>query len=194
VTLLVVPTHDSRSGATHWQLLDDVGLSRILDVRIDTNDQPPGRTMVLDLIPLDVQDLSLSLHSRAGNVVELPLQLPQQDDNHEQDWLIALQRSRDNTLHSLSFPPPSPEDVLQGPVGDYEQDTYHCVKSILASGLPMPKSPSMQLDAVSDTQSDRDANTTEQEREERGWWSLRFHQVLREFQRQDANAVPSTIA
>lgn len=140
------------------------------------------RTLVLDLIPLDMQELSLSLHSRAGTVVELLLQLPSQDGASERDWLVALQRSRETTLHSLSFPPPSPEDVLQGPVGDYEQDAYHCVKSLLASGLPMPKSPSMQLDECG-MQTEPQADTTELEREERGWWSLRFHQVLREFQR-----------
>lgn len=142
--------------------------------------------MILDLVPLDMQELSSSLHSRAGTVVELSLQFPQQDGESEQDWLAALQRSRACTLHSLSFPPPSPEDVLQGPVGDYEQDTYHCVKSILASGLPMPRSPSMQLEGR-DIEVEPSTDTTEQEREERGWWSLRFHQVMREFQRQQQN-------
>lgn len=151
------------------------------------------RTIVLDLIPLDVQELSLSLNSRAGTVIELPLQLPTQDGDSERDWLVALHRSRETTLHSLSFPPPSPEDVLQGPVGDYEQDAYHCVKSILASGLPMPKSPSMQFDEHS-LQAQPQADTIELEREERGWWSLRFHQVLREFQRLHPGCDPLTAA
>ncbi|TFY68796.1 hypothetical protein EVJ58_g802 [Rhodofomes roseus] len=180
MVLLVTPSYDDQSGGTQWQLLSGAGLSRILDVRIDTNGR--DRAVVLDLIPLDIQELSLSLHSRAGAVVELRLELPHLRGDNEQDWFAALQRSRTTTLHSLSFAPPSPEDVLQGPVGDYEQDTYHCVKSILASGLPMPKSPSMQLDEGNIQQALHD--NSEQEREERGWWSLRFHQVLREFQRQ----------
>lgn len=42
----------------------------------------------------------------------------------------------------------------------------------------------MQLDAC-DLQIPPSVETPELEREERGWWSLRFHQVLREFQRQN---------
>lgn len=50
------------------------------------------------------------------------------------------------------------------------------IQKILASGLPMPKSPSVQLS------SGERGNVVSREREERGWWSVRFRQVLREVQ------------
>lgn len=68
---------------------------------------------------------------------------------------------------------------------DFEQDTQQSVMAILNTGLPLPKSPSIQaMDSArvgtADISTDMD-----KEREERGWWALRFQQVLREMQRQD---------
>ena len=73
-----------------------------------------------------------------------------------------------------------------GPEVDLEVDTHQSVLSIMASGLPLPKSPSVQLEEVAHGES---GNPRQQEREERGWWSLRFQQVLREMQRRDALSV-----
>lgn len=39
VILLVVPTQGNRTGCTEWRMLDGVGLSRVLDVRIDQDDR-----------------------------------------------------------------------------------------------------------------------------------------------------------
>lgn len=56
---------------------------------------------------------------------------------------------------------------------------------ILNTGLPLPKSPSVQL-KDNDRLGARDGpSDADREREERGWWTLRFQQVLREMQRQD---------
>jgi len=49
------------------------------------------------------------------------------------------------------------------------------VSAILASGLPLPKSPSTQM-------AEQGADPAQQEREARGWWTIRFQQVLREMQ------------
>ena len=51
----------------------------------------------------------------------------------------------------------------------------------------------MQFDEHS-LQAQPQADTIELEREERGWWSLRFHQVLREFQRLHPGCEPLTTA
>ena len=63
---------------------------------------------------------------------------------------------------------------------------------ILNTGLPLPKSPSLQLRDnqrlridVSKNTEGRDGSDADREREERGWWTLRFQQVLREMQRRD---------
>lgn len=98
------------------------------------------------------------------------------------DWLMAFRKCHQYTLCSLSFPSHSGTFLAHGRNVDLELDTHRSVRSILASGLPLPKSPSIQIDEVD---SGLASDTTEQEREERGWWSLRFQQVLRELQRQE---------
>ncbi len=56
---------------------------------------------------------------------------------------------------------------------------------ILNTGLPLPKSPSVQISDMGRTNLIRTISEVDKEREERGWWALRFQQVLREMQRQD---------
>ena len=105
---------------------------------------------------------------------------------NRQEWLAAFEQCFQFTLRSLSFPSPSGL-----PSVDLELDTRQSVLSILASGLPLPKSPSIQLD---DSVNGQASDAKQLEREERGWWSLRFQQVLREMQRQDwthIGALPS---
>jgi hypothetical protein len=52
--------------------------------------------------------------------------------------------------------------------------------ALLSSGLPFPKSPSLQQQ-----QEDfiGDGGCSRREREERGWWTVRFQQILRELLR-----------
>lgn len=97
-------------------------------------------------------------------------------------WVEAFSRCHQFTLRSLSFPSHSGAYLAHGTNVDLELDTRQSVMSILASGLPLPKSPSVQIEEISLGQV---ADVLQQEREERGWWSLRFQQVLREMQRQD---------
>jgi hypothetical protein len=64
---------------------------------------------------------------------------------------------------------------------DEENDTLGATLSIMSAGLPLPKSPSFLLRT-----SEREmGDAREAEREERGWWTLRFQQVLRQLQRED---------
>ncbi|EKM51245.1 uncharacterized protein PHACADRAFT_263285 [Phanerochaete carnosa HHB-10118-sp] len=63
---------------------------------------------------------------------------------------------------------------------------------ILHTGLPLPKSPSLQMRDnqrlgidVNESTGGKGGNDADREREERGWWTLRFQQVLREVQRRD---------
>ena len=53
------------------------------------------------------------------------------------------------------------------------------VLSLLAAGLPLPKSPSMQMAELAC------GGSEQQEREERGWWSKRFHEVFAELSVQE---------
>lgn len=120
--------------------------------------------------------------------------------------LNALRRCHAYTLCSLAFPSHAGTYLPHGPQVDLEADTQRSVMDILHTGLPLPKSPSLQmrdnlrLDANKglgggkstggvegkDAREGRDAaGDVDREREERGWWTLRFQQVLREVQRRD---------
>lgn len=97
-------------------------------------------------------------------------------------WRTAFEQCHHSTLRSLSFPSHSGAYLAHGPGVDLEVDTKQSVMSILASGLPLPKSPSLQMDEVKQGIL---GDATQLEREERGWWALRFQQVFRELQRQE---------
>lgn len=103
------------------------------------------------------------------------------DEKTRNSWISAFQQCFRFTLRSASLPSRSKSFVydLQS---DYDHDTQQTVFSLLASGLPLPKSPSAQL---VDLQHGQPGDIRRQEREERGWWSLRFQQIFRELQRQD---------
>jgi hypothetical protein len=101
-------------------------------------------------------------------------------------WLDAFERCFRFTLRSLSFPSYSGNYITSGAGRDLDSDTKGSVMSILASGLPLPMSPSQQL---GEAQRGRPTDLVQEEREERGWWSLRFQQVLKEVQRSSRSPV-----
>jgi len=109
---------------------------------------------------------------------------PKTLDDAKLRWIEAFHKCFLFTLRSLSFPchGDGDDDLAHGPTADFEMDTKTSVMSILSVGLPMPKSPS-QL--IGEHQRGRPVDPTEEEREERGWWAVRFRQVLREIQRQE---------
>ncbi|KAF9018362.1 Dbl homology domain-containing protein [Hymenopellis radicata] len=151
-----VPLQDHQDSADGWALCEDIGITRILEVKDDTQ-----QDIFLELLPVyNPKDI----HCKYIGALPLTAQL-QQLKIRTQDkapWLEALQHSARTTSPLLSIP-----------MGlDYEDDRLQrtFVDSLVESGLPIPRSPSFQFEG-----SDR-----RQEREERGWWSLRFREVLRD--------------
>jgi serine/arginine repetitive matrix protein 2 len=101
-------------------------------------------------------------------------------------WINAVRRCHSHFLRSLSFPSHTGRFLSHGTGVDTEADTKRSLLSILAAGLPFPKSPSVQI--KEQEKGDVSFDDIQLEREERGWWTLRFQQVLREMQRSEAMA------
>lgn len=146
---------------------------------------------MLDVLPVDVSKLNRGVSTDNGSLTVLRFLVPNQQvptlskahapvikEDVRRSWISAFQQCFRYTLHSISLPPHPRYD----PHLDLAIDTHQTVFSLLASGLPLPKSPSIQ-DA--DLQRGEEKDSTREEREERGWWSVRFQQVFRELQRQD---------
>ena len=138
------------------------------------------------------------------------------DDNERQDqqsirsvrkrWLDALGHCAQSTLRSLSYPTfAGPGRYLrQTSNEEHDANTRQAVMEILASGLPLPKSPSAQMceseEAAFTRQNQKSGSghgggregneNVAREREERGWWALRFQQTLNEMQRESASRPP----
>jgi len=87
------------------------------------------------------------------------------------------------TLQQLTFIGHVNQQDAQFIGSDKVLDTYLAVSSLVNSGLPIPRSPSGQIPSIYDGKED---HAFGDEREERGWWSLRFQQIFRQFQRQDS--------
>ncbi|KAJ7577970.1 hypothetical protein C8J56DRAFT_1060654 [Mycena floridula] len=178
MVVMATPKTD-KDGTVYWKLSEGVGVSQVVDVTEisdDVNDMP---LIALDLRPLNVQDTGLKL---------LYVALPRSEDSSSQrrdeetaTWVSAFRRSLQFTLRTISNPTDS---QCSTDFFDLEllQDTQATMHSILTSGLPMPKSPSLQ---IQETQENDKPDNRRREREARGWWSLRFQQVLREMQRQE---------
>ncbi|KAI0065141.1 hypothetical protein BV25DRAFT_140206 [Artomyces pyxidatus] len=176
---------EANTSLDSWRLLEDVGISRILGVSGDAD------KIVLDLLPMDISDLDSGIIPESAPVTSIAISIPQVSSSGERlqaaamadirrMWVSAFQQCSQHTLRALSFPTQSGKYLARGPNVDWEEDSRQSVMAILASGLPLPKSPSLQLQEVV---RGRGGDDIQQEREERGWWSLRFQQVLRELQR-----------
>lgn len=157
--------------------------------------------IVLDVLPVDVSKLNRGVSTDNGSLTVLRFVVPDEQvptlsekaqapvikEDVRRAWISAFQQCFRYTLHSISLPLHPRYD----PHLDLAIDTHQTVFSLLASGLPLPKSPSIQ-DA--DVQRGEANDSTKQEREERGWWSVRFQQVFRELQRQDMALLSVTMA
>ena len=88
-------------------------------------------------------------------------------------WFAAFRECHQQTIRSLSYPL---EEKMNQP---QQQDFLDALEVIRSAGLPMPKSPSQQLIAVPQASGSKQHSQKEEEiegeREERGFWSLRFH-------------------
>ncbi|KAG5643846.1 hypothetical protein DXG03_009577 [Asterophora parasitica] len=196
--LLAAPTTEPDG----WILLKHIGTLRVIAVSQsqEQNSRAPDQeciTFTLEVLPLDAQKLNQPTSMGDGSVYLLRLVVPKGTsgdtesyacgsvpDDHVRSWLTALRRCHKHTTCSLAIPSNSKQ---YDPQLDIAFDKHQAVYALLASGLPLPKSPSVQMADVLSMHrgggGEEDAITLE--RQERGWWSLRFQQVFREIQRQD---------
>lgn len=111
-------------------------------------------------------------------------------NDHFHPWLNSLRQCCKAILKKLTFVASSPQQERLPLNSDRHLDMQLIISSLTASGLPMPRSPSGSLpDVCSNTARScgrGGVGISSDEREERGWWSLRYQQVFREFQRQDS--------
>lgn len=164
-----------------WVLLEGIGISRILQVKEDSGQ------IVLDLLPVDSENITTGRIPDSGQVIMLALSVPLVSSSGMQldmpglsrlrhNWLSAFQECAEHTIRALSFPTQSGKLAVPIPGLACDRDPQSSASSILESGLPLPKSPSQQM-------AENTADAAQQEREARGWWALRFQQVLRGIQR-----------
>ncbi|KAG5650115.1 hypothetical protein H0H81_000623 [Sphagnurus paluster] len=173
LVILAAATSDSEG----LSLLKRIGTIRILGAQIQERDKDlhDSDTIALEVLPVDTTKLNQPMTvGEADTVYILRLAIPPDDqETTRRCWASAFRRSHRFTLCALAV-----TSRQHDPQYDVALDKHQAVFSLLASGLPLPKSPSMQMADVGD-----DAMT--QERQQRGWWALRFQQVFREIQRQD---------
>ena len=97
-------------------------------------------------------------------------------------WLASFEKCCRATTLSLEYP--LRFNLHQGLAGfggmeNFDADKY---QRAMGTGVPPPKSPSMQVQAHTRRQRRR-SNFTQSEREERDWWSFRFKEVYLKMQR-----------
>ncbi|KAK0440596.1 hypothetical protein EV421DRAFT_780588 [Armillaria borealis] len=151
--VVTIPTEDGS-----WNLCENVSVVRILGISAE-------EPSMISLQVLPVTDLAI-LRSQSVDIVTssagIATILVSTQPDERARWLEALERCKNSTLRLMSIP-----------LGlEYDDDRLQrtVVDSLVASGLPIPKSPSLQLVG----------SEKRQEREERGWWSLRFREVLKD--------------
>lgn len=173
--------HDREMPGDSWSLIEGIGISRVLKVIEDSSQ------IVLNLLPVDPENIATGRIPDSGQVITLSLSIPSVSSSEVQldmaglsrlrnNWVSAFQECAGYTLRALSFPTESGKLAAPTPGFVWDSKPQTSVSAIVASGLPLPKSPSAQM-------AEQGADPTEQEREARGWWGLRFQQVLREMQR-----------
>jgi hypothetical protein len=174
--------HDREMPGYSWSLIEGIGISRVLKVIEDSSQ------IVLDLLPVDLENIATGKIPDSGQVITLSLSVPSMSSSGAQldmaglsrlrsNWVSAFQECAEYTLRALSFPTESGKLAAPTPGLVWDSNPQTSVSAILASGLPLPKSPSTQM-----AEQQGAADPAEQEREARGWWGLRFQQVLREMQ------------
>lgn len=148
----------------------------------------------VQLIPINAQSLKNDTVPQFAAITTAILQLPSEPEltgGHvgslpaSQDikpWISAFIKCAQDTLQLLSCPGPRKAIPTEK-----SQDALMAVSSLVSSGLPIPKSPSghmpellaRHLPPLAEYQT-RGDEVRELEREERGWWLIRYRQVLGE--------------
>jgi hypothetical protein len=173
--------HEREMPEDSWSLIEGIGISRVLKVMEDSSQ------IVLDLLPVDLENIATGRIPDNGQVITLSLCIPSVPSSGapldmaglsrlRHNWVSAFQECSEYTVRALSFPTESGKLAAPTPGFVWDSNPQTSVSAILASGLPLPKSPSAQI-------AEQGSDPSEQEREARGWWVLRFQQVLREMQR-----------
>ncbi|KAI0248546.1 hypothetical protein BJV78DRAFT_1284727 [Lactifluus subvellereus] len=200
IVILASPTDDTSghhrplTQVDSWCLLEGIGISRVFKVVEDANQ------IVLDLLPVDPVNVTSGAIPDNGQLITLTLSIPPTSSSGvqldmssmsrlRQNWMSAFQECAEHTFRALSFPTQSGKLVATLPGLRCDNNSQTSDYAILGSGLPLPKSPSTQM-------AEPGADPAQQEREARGWWALRFQQVLHEMQRGSTAALitisPST--
>ncbi|KAF9072476.1 hypothetical protein BDP27DRAFT_1400887 [Rhodocollybia butyracea] len=162
-----------QQGSERWTVCEDIGISRVLEVKREDSYTSDERD--------DGSDLKQNISSSSlSGIRTIQFKVPTTSSNPSREsWLSAFQRSSQSTLRILSNPSFSHSGGnFDRPNQLLEKDRRRILESILETGLPFPKSPSLQLADESASIETNDA--TQMEREERGWWSLQFQQLLME--------------
>lgn len=151
--VVTIPTEDGS-----WNLCEDVSVVRILDI---STEEPS--TISLHVLPVTnfsiLGSKSVDIVTSSGGIATIKVKT---EPDERGRWVEALERCKNSTLRLMSIP-----------LGlEYDDDRLQrtVVDSLVASGLPLPKSPSSQFVG----------SEKRQEREERGWWSLRFREALKD--------------
>jgi hypothetical protein len=139
--------HRPSSQVDSWCLLEGIGISRVFKA-VEVSDQ-----IVLDLLPVDPENLTTGVIPDNGQVIKLTLSIPSTSSSGarldmsntsrlRQNWLSAFQESAEHTFRVLSFPTQSGKLVATIPGLRWDINSQTSVSAILDSGLPLPKSPS----------------------------------------------------
>lgn len=149
--------------------------------------------LTLDLLPLTVADLEVGHAQLCASVVSVSLfhspagagtEMGVQSGSQLRDWLAPLRACCQHTLRAISSSPFVGGSELRfvharkghvsrrrEPLTMPQMETPTSVRAPVGVGLVLPRSPSMQLG---------EGSLAEEEREERGWWTKRFHDVFEE--------------
>ncbi|KAH9475165.1 RhoGEF domain-containing protein gxcJ [Psilocybe cubensis] len=193
LVLLAQPsqTHDDKP---RWILSTDLGLFRPLSIAHIQRFNQEGTVLSLEAITLDVNSLNdnTDFKTTSFRTVDLlmPTSTPSENDaiDHciidevSEPWILAFRQCSKATLRKLTFLGLGTQHELCFN-SDRTLDTFLAVSTLVGSGQPIPRSPSGHFP---DKLHDQGEDLLGDERQERGWWSLRYQQVFREFQRQDS--------
>ncbi|KAK1235576.1 Protein T2, partial [Marasmius sp. AFHP31] len=158
-------------GSDRWNLLEDTGIAKVLDVAAASD----GSDMIaVDVIPVQGDGLT---GKHQVKTLYLTFQESADMTLSREVWISALRSACKPTLAAMSNPSLNEQErrSMTGLNEALDSHSSRILDTILASGLPPPKSPSMQLGGT-------EGDCVKLEREERGWWSMRFQQVLKEMQ------------
>lgn len=190
-----------------WQLDSHIGICRLLSVtalpdmsegavdictttrRLFNCESTDNFNVVLELLPTHPQVLAKNIILKDATVISVCFALSlktkttsQQDLRTPQMWLSALRKCEQSTISAVTAPVQLGDFVVGDGWTCAEDDLQHPSQAILTTGLPIPKSPSLQF---VEANTGKDSEARQLEREERGWWFLRFRQVAQEMRRHD---------